>query len=107
MDYYDKVPHIKHNKIIVFVIFRFNALTDVHDQINFQSDLVNLVAKECCYGADLDIRDMLHTWIKYKQESILTYRDKAFTSKFTGVRSPIHHSTFMEAMDDSLECFIG
>ena len=87
--------------------FRFNAIKDCHDDIDFQGDLVNVLAKESNYGADLDIREILHTWEHYKDESILTYRDKAFTSKYTGDKSPIHHSTFMEAMDDSLECFMN
>ncbi len=86
---------------------RLKNLKDCHEDIDFQADWVNLMAKESNYGHDLDIRHMFHEWEHHKDENILTYRDKRFTSKFTGKLSPQHHSSFMEAMDDSIECFLG
>ena len=100
-------PLLKKALKIRFVNFRCNAIKDDHEDIDFRGDLVNLLAKESNYGHDLDIRHILHAWKTYKEESIMAYRDKAFASKYTGHKSPIHHSTFMEAMDDSLECFVG
>ena len=52
-------------------------------------------------------RDLFHEWEGHKHEDILTYRDKQFKSIFTGTLSPAHHSSFMEAMDDSMACFMG
>ena len=36
-----------------------------------------------------------------------TRRDQSFASIFTGTQSPIHHSNFMIALDDSLETFMN
>eukprot|EP00095_Tigriopus_kingsejongensis_P008906 maker-scaffold1538_size36768-snap-gene-0.11 protein:Tk08906 transcript:maker-scaffold1538_size36768-snap-gene-0.11-mRNA-1 annotation:"flavin-containing monooxygenase" len=82
-------------------------LKDCHDDINFQTEYILDLARDVKYEFDLDVSQMLHDWEDDKDEDILTYRDKAFTSKFTGHKSPIHHTTFMTAMDDSLECFLG
>ena len=43
----------------------------------------------------------------FQDKDILTYRDISFTSKFTSTKSPIHHTTFMTALDDSLQCFMN
>eukprot|EP00092_Neocalanus_flemingeri_P097452 GFUD01124197.1.p1 GENE.GFUD01124197.1~~GFUD01124197.1.p1 ORF type:complete len:111 (+),score=40.99 GFUD01124197.1:50-334(+) len=58
------------------------------------------------YPYDLDVGDMFHTWEGHKDQDILTYRDQSFASKFTGVQSPVHHTNFMFALDDSLETFM-
>jgi len=84
------------------------ALKDCHEEINFQTDFVQDLVKDC--GADypynLDVGEMFHTWEGHKDQDILTYRDQSFASKFTGVQSPVHHTNFMFALDDSLETFM-
>ena len=50
---------------------------------------------------------MFYEWAGHKQENIITYRDKSFPSKFTVTQSPVHHTTFMKALDDSMETFMG
>merc|ERR1712083_251371 len=65
---------------------RLKTLKGCHDEIKFQTDFVLELAKD---------------------SDVLTYRDKSFTSIFTGTKSPIHHSTFMTALDDSKECFMA
>ena len=65
------------------------------------------LAKEAGYGYDLDVSEMFHSWEHDKDRDILTYRDISFASKFTKTQSPIHHSTFMTAMDDSMQCFLA
>ncbi|XP_074662396.1 trimethylamine monooxygenase-like [Tubulanus polymorphus] len=86
---------------------RRRANKSEHDEIDFQTDHMREMGKDCNYGYDLDTADMFHTWEHHKDENILTYRDKSFTSKFTGNKSPIHHSTFMEALDDSMKCYLS
>jgi len=49
---------------------------------------------------------MFKEWHHHKDEDILTYRDKSFASKFTGTQSPVHHTNFMYALDDSLDTFM-
>jgi len=87
---------------------RNKALKDCHEEINFQTDYVQDLVKDCGadYPYDLDVGEMFHTWEGHKDQDILTYRDQSFASKFTGVQSPVHHTNFMFALDDSLETFM-
>ena len=59
------------------------------------------------YPYNVDVREILYTWEHHKEENILTYRDRSFASKYTGTPSPIHHTTFMEALDDSMATFLS
>jgi len=85
-----------------------SLVTDWHTGIDFQTEYVKDIVKDLGtdYPHDLDVAEMFHTWENHKQEDVKTYRDQSFRSKFTGVQSPIHHSTFMSALDDSLETFM-
>ncbi|TRY75407.1 hypothetical protein TCAL_01616 [Tigriopus californicus] len=80
---------------------------DYHDEIDYQTKYIMDLAAETKYLFNLDVAKMFHDWEHDKDRDILTYRDKAFASKFTGNMSPIHHTPFMQAMDDSMECFLG
>ena len=88
-------------------MLRNKTLKDCHEQIIFQGDYVKEWAKDTGYGYDVDVDDIFHTWEHHKMTDILTYRDQSFASKYTGTQSPIHHSNFMTALDDSLACFMG
>ena len=83
------------------------ALKDCHDEINFQTDFVMDLAKDTNYKYNLDVGEIFHSWEHDKDKDILTYRDVSFASKFTGNQSPIHHSTFMSALDDSMATFLS
>ena len=87
--------------------FRINELKDCYDDINFQTEYLVDIAKDANYGYDLDTAQQFHDWEHHKHEDILTYRDRSHTSKFTGTQSPIHHSTFMKALDDSMATFLN
>jgi trimethylamine monooxygenase len=65
------------------------------------------LVKESGYKYDIDVGDIFHSWEHDKDKDILTYRDMSFASKFTKTQSPIHHSTFMTALDDSMACFLA
>jgi trimethylamine monooxygenase len=86
---------------------RFKALKDGMENITFQGDMIRDWCKEGEYGHDTDIDAILHNWIHDKHNDIMTYRDQSYASKYTGTQSPIHHSTFMDALDDSLETFMA
>merc|ERR1739844_171789 len=88
---------------------RLKSLKDCHEEIDFQTDFVLELAKDCNYlnGVDLDVTQIFYDWHHDKEVDVLSYRDKSFASKFTGTKSPIHHSTFMSALDDSKECFMA
>jgi len=86
---------------------RNKKLEDGHGAVDFQTDYVMELVKESGYGHDLDISDIFHNWLHDKQHDILTYRDVSFTSKYTKTKSPVHHTTFMTAIDDSMKCFLS
>merc|ERR1712107_472556 len=72
---------------------RNRALMNADEEIDFQTDYVLDIAKDC--GSDfpwnLDVADMFKEWHHHKDEDILTYRDKSFASKFRhAVPNPPH-----------------
>ncbi|KAJ7377844.1 hypothetical protein OS493_026414 [Desmophyllum pertusum] len=88
-------------------VARMKELKGCHDDIDFQTDFLLDIAKDANYGYNLDTAEEFHVWEKHKQVSILTYRDQSYASRFTGTKSPIHHTTFMEALDDSMQTFLA
>ena len=52
------------------------------------------------------IRKHFKEWEHHKEEDIMTYRDRSFSSAVTGTLAPIHHTPWKEAMDDSMEAFL-
>jgi trimethylamine monooxygenase len=78
------------------------------EQIDYQTDYVRDLCGLTDYP-DFDIeacRDMFKEWKRDKKASITGYRDKAFPSPVTGTMAPVHHTPWLKAMDDSLECFL-
>ena len=45
-------------------------------------------------------------WKKHKKENIMTFRDHAYRSLMTGSQSPVHHTPWIDALDDSLESYL-
>ena len=52
------------------------------------------------------IRKHFKVWEHHKEEDIMTYRNNSFSSAVTGTVAPIHHISWAEAMDDSMETFM-
>jgi len=90
-------------------VSRNEGLKDALEQIVFQTDFVQELAKDCGadYPYDLDVSETFFAWAQSKVDDVQTYRDQTYTSKYTGTPSPIHHTTFMKALDDSLETFMN
>lgn len=82
-------------------------LKNSEGESDFQADYVTDLARESNYGYDLDVREICHQVAKLKRRDITTYRDQSFTSKFTGTKSLVHHTPFMEAFDDSMQTFLN
>ncbi|EDQ86337.1 uncharacterized protein MONBRDRAFT_28269 [Monosiga brevicollis MX1] len=80
-----------------------------YQQIDYQTDYVrDLLVKSDYPTFDLDAcADMFKAWKGHKKESIVGYRDHAFKSPVTGTMAPVHHTPWLQAMDDSLTCFMG
>ena len=88
---------------------REEKLADPFADIDFQTDYIaDLCAKTDYPRFDLKMAaDLFKEWEHDKDRSIVGYRDKSFKSPCTGTQAPPHHTPWMEAMDDSMECFLG
>ena len=88
---------------------REDALTDAFEQIDYQKDYIVELA-DCVDYAPCDwemTTELFKEWEHDKEHSILGYRDKAFTSPCTGTKAPVHHTRWIEAMDDSMTGFLN
>jgi len=88
---------------------REEALADPFQMIDFQADYMRDLMPLVDYPAfDIDLTvEMFREWEHDKEHSITGYRDKAFTSPCTGTVAPLHHTPWVEAMDDTMACFMG
>ncbi|MEO1390852.1 MAG: NAD(P)/FAD-dependent oxidoreductase [Cyanobacteria bacterium J06634_6] len=88
---------------------REEALKDAFEQIDYQKDyIVDLVDVVDYAPCDWDMTvSLFKEWEHDKEHSILGYRDKAFTSPCTGTKAPVHHTPWIEAMDDSMASFLA
>ncbi|CAB4060884.1 tmm [Lepeophtheirus salmonis] len=62
--------------------------------------------KDSKYPYELDCTDMFIKCLDDKKNDILTYRDKQFQSIFTKTKSPMYHTKWIDAFDDSLDAFL-
>jgi trimethylamine monooxygenase len=88
---------------------REETLADAEQMIWFQGDHVKDLLADTDYPK-FDIEATNHTfmaWEHHKAESIMGFRDNAYRSLMTGTMSPRHHTKWLEAMDDSMETYLG
>ncbi len=85
------------------------ALTNPFEAIDFQTEYVReLIAPTDYPRLDVDMcAKLFKEWEHHKVEGILTYRDRSYPSTLTGTMAPKHHTTWMHALDDSLEAFLA
>jgi trimethylamine monooxygenase len=88
---------------------REEKLESASDEIDFQTDYVRDLLTDTDYPhLDVDgVADLLKEWKHHKEEDILGYRDHSYRSVLTGNTAPVHHTPWMQAMDDSLEAFLA
>jgi trimethylamine monooxygenase len=90
-------------------VAREEALEDPFQAIDFQTDYMrDLLAATDYPHLDVDkVAELFKQWEHHKAESILGYRNRSYPSVITGTLSPVHHTPWMEATDDSLEAFLA
>ena len=88
---------------------REESLEDPYQMIDFQTDYcVDLVKNTDYPKIDFElIKKHFYDWEHDKENNILTYRDKSFSSPVTGSVGPSHHTTWLEAMDDSMKTYLS
>jgi len=57
------------------------------------------------WNIELAVQEFLK-WEHNKHENIMTFRDCPHVSPFTNTTAPVHHTKWLEALDDSLECYM-
>ena len=84
-------------------------LTNPFEAIDFQTEYVrDLLAPTDYPRLDVDmVAKLFKEWEHHKEEDILTYRDRAYPSTLTGNMAPVHHTTWVKALDDSMEAFLA
>ena len=84
------------------------SLEDPIQMIDFQTEYTKELHAASDYPAiDFElIRKHFKEWEHHKEEDILTYRNKSFSSPVTRTVAPIHHTPWAEAMDDSMDTFM-
>ena len=88
---------------------REEALKNAFEKIDFQADYVRDLCAVIDYPKfDIDMTvDEFKEWEHDKVNSIVGYRDKAFKSPCTGTMAPVHHTPWLEALDDSMKTFLA
>jgi trimethylamine monooxygenase len=88
---------------------REEQLKDPIEDIDYQTDYTKDLCAATDYpDLDLDmVADLFKHWEHHKEEDILTYRNKSHKSPCTGTEGPVHHTPWIEAMDDSMEAFLA
>ena len=104
-----KIPNESEvNKDINDWVAKEEKLADPLQMIDFQTEYTkDLHAASDYPKIDFElIRTHFKDWEHHKEEDIMTYRNKSFSSPVTGTEAPIHHTPWAEAMDDSMEDFL-
>jgi trimethylamine monooxygenase len=88
---------------------REEACADAFDQIDFQTAYIaDLLASTDYPQLDVEhVARLFKEWEHHKEENILTYRNRSYPSVITGNVSPKHHTSWLEALDDSKEAFLA
>ena len=76
--------------------------------IRYQGNYVQELIKETDYP-NFNVDEACKAFYKRKQhksESTMHYRDNSHASVITGMISPIHHTPWIDAMDDSMEVYL-
>jgi len=78
-------------------------------EVDFQTDYVRELIELTDYPEfDLDaVAKLFKQWLKDKDQDILRYRDKTYTSVITGTKAEKHHTKWLDEMDDSFERFLA
>ncbi len=87
---------------------REEKLAGDEEMIWFQGDYVQELIDETDYPS-FDVEGVNKTfmeWEHHKHENIMGFRDNAYRSLMTGNMQPLHHTPWLEAMDDSMESYL-
>lgn len=84
------------------------TLKDAAAMFKFQGDYIMQLIEATDYPTfNIEgVRQTFLEWKKHKKENIMTFRDHTYRSLITGTMAEPHHTTWLEALDDSLEAYL-
>lgn len=85
------------------------TLESDEDLIWYQGDYVKELIELTDYPS-FDVEGVNKTfmeWEHHKHDDIMGFRNNAYRSLMTGTMSPVHHTPWMEAMDDSMDSYLN
>lgn len=85
-----------------------DAIEDDYGCIAYQGAYTGELIDETDYPAfDIEAANQaFYGWKKHKKQNIMTFRDNGYVSPITGTRAPPHHTSWVEALDDSMESYL-
>ncbi|MGX1694634.1 NAD(P)-binding domain-containing protein [Microbacterium keratanolyticum] len=88
---------------------RFEAIASAADEIRFQGDYVRDLLQLTDYPEfDIDrVVEIFLAWKRDKKEDIMGYRDRVYESVITGTIAIVHHTPWIDELDDSLERYLA
>ena len=88
---------------------RFEAIASAADEIRFQGDYVRDLLQLTDYPEfDIDrVVEIFLAWTRDKKEDIMGYRDRVYESVITGTIAIVHHTPWIDELDDSLERYLA
>lgn len=89
---------------------REDKIEDDYQAIEYQGSYVKHLTDQTDYPKTLDIdgvNKVFFEWKKAKKKGIMNFRDTPHKSLMTGNMGTVHHTTWLEALDDSMECYLA
>ena len=85
-----------------------DALEDDYACIKYQGDYVQELIDDTDYPSfDVEAANQaFYQWKKHKKKDIMTFRDNQYVSPMTGTMAPMHHTSWVEELDDSMESYL-
>jgi len=93
---------------VVDRVAREDAGEDDYDAIWYQGDYIKELIAETDYPS-FDVEgacQAFKAWKGHKKQGIMTFRDNCYASVMTGTMAPVHHTPWVDALDDSLEVYL-
>ncbi len=87
---------------------REEKLEDDEQMIWFQGDYTQALIDQTDYPS-FDVEGVNKTfmeWEHHKHDDIMGFRNNAYRSLMTGNMQPVHHTPWMDAMDDSMQAYL-
>lgn len=87
----------------------FNKVENAHDEIDFQAAYIRDLVDNTDYP-EFKVEkqgEIFKEWKKHKKESIMGFREKAYTSTLTNNLAPKLPMPWLDILDDSLEYFLN